>query len=119
MHILSSPIANAVVHSGLVYVSGMVGFQPGTTELISDDFRVQGRSISASRGTLVECNSSIGNILTIRVFLANIRRDFIAFNEEFLRRVGHHRPARTTVEVKLAVEGLLIEADCIGATQQG
>jgi 2-iminobutanoate/2-iminopropanoate deaminase len=112
------PIAKAVVHNGMVYISGNVGFKPGTTAPISDEFRLQAREVFRSlEEALVESKSSINNLVMIRVYLANIRRDFAALNEEFARWVGDHRPARTTVEAKLAVEGLLIEADCIGAVE--
>ena len=112
------PIAKAVVHNGLVYVSGNVGFKPGSTEPISDDIRLQTREVFRLLSeALTEANSSVDNLLMIRVYLEDIRRDFAAMNEEFERWVGDHRPARTTVEAKLAIEGLLIEADCIAAVQ--
>ena len=113
------PIAKAVVHNGVVYVSGNVGFKPGTTEPISDDIRQQAQeTFRLLEESLMEANSSVENLLMVRVYLENIRQDFSTMNEEFARWVGAHRPARTTVEAKLAIEGLLIEVDCIAAVHQ-
>jgi 2-iminobutanoate/2-iminopropanoate deaminase len=108
-----------VIHRGVVYVSGVVAFKPGTTQPISEDFRLQAREVWRHlEDTLVESHSSIDNLLMVRVYLADIRRDFSAMNDEFARWVGDHRPARTTVEARLAVTGLLIEVDCVAAVQQ-
>ena len=110
------PISKAVVHNGVAYISGSVGFKPGTTEPIFDDIREQAReTFRQLENALVESGSSVNNLLMVRVYLEDIRRDFSAMNEEYARWVGDHRPARTTVEAKLAIEGLLIEVDCIAA----
>jgi len=113
------PIAKAVVHRGVVYVSGVVAFKPGTKQALSDDFRVQAREVwRLLQETLTQTHSSVENLLMVRVYLANIKRDFAAMNDEFARWVGDHRPARTTVEAQLAVTGLLLEADCMAAVQE-
>ncbi len=110
------PIAKAVVHNGVAYLSGSVGFKPGTLEPISDDIGEQARETFRQLEIgLKEAGSSINNLIMVRVYLTNARRDFAALNEEYARWVGDHRPARTTVEAQLAIEGLLIEVDCIAA----
>ncbi len=110
------PIAKAVVHNGVAYISGSVGFKPGTTEPISDDIREQAReTFRQLESALLESGCSINSLMMVRVYLADIRRYFAAMNEEYARWVGDHRPARTTVEAKLGIEGLLIEVDCIAA----
>lgn len=110
------PISKAVVHNGVAYISGSVGFKAGTTEPISDDIREQAReTFRRLESALIESNSSVNDLMMVRVYLEDIRRDFAAMNEEYARWVGDHRPARTTVEAKLAIEGLLIEVDCISA----
>lgn len=110
------PIAKATVHNGLVYVSGMVGFRPETMQPIAADIRAQAREVfRVLDEALREAGSATDRLLKVQVYLADVRRDFAAMNEEFARWVGQHRPARTTVEAKLAIEGLLIEVDCIAA----
>jgi 2-iminobutanoate/2-iminopropanoate deaminase len=114
----SIPIAKVVVHCGIVYISGTVALKPGLLEPIADDFRVQAREVfRLLNELLVESQSSVCDLLMVRVYLANIRRDFSAMNEEFASWVGSSRPARTTVEARLAIEGLLLEVDCVACVR--
>ena len=110
------PIAKAVKHNGLLYISGHVGFKPGTHEPISDCIKEQTeetlRQLSA---IMAEAGTSVDKLVMVRVYLTDVQRDFKAMNEVFAKWVGSHRPARTTVGAQLAVEGLLVEIDAVVA----
>ena len=110
------PLSHATVHNGLVYVSGLVGFKPGTTQLVSDDLSDQCRQTFANIDRiLAEAGSSKSKILRCGVFLENVQRDFQAMNACYAEWLGDHHPARTTVGVEFALPGILVEIDCIAA----
>ncbi len=110
------PISTGVVHAGLFYVSGHVGFWPGTSKPIAGDLAGQTRQTLQDLDAAMEkAGTHRGRIVTMRVFLAEVQRDFAEMNLVFREWIGDHRPARTTVGASLAVEGLLIEIDAVVA----
>ncbi len=110
------PLARAAVHGGLVYVSGQVGFKPGTTTPIAEDVAGQAREIFRLIDEILSAAGSHKNRLVMtRIYLTQVKRDFPAMNEVYAQWLGGHRPARTTVGVELAIDGLLVEVDCIAA----
>lgn len=112
----SIPIAKCVIHQGLVYVSGQVGFKPGTTQIVEGGIKEQARATFQNiTNILKEAGSSVDRILFVHVYLPNVQRDFAAMNEVFREWVGDHRPARTTVGADLAIKELFIEVDCVAA----
>lgn len=112
------PIALATIHNGLVYISGHVGFKPGTFEPISDDIQGQTReTLRQIDEVLTKAGTSRDKLLMVRVYLTHAKRDFAAMNEIYKAWIGDHRSARTTVGVELAAEGLLIEIDAVAAIE--
>jgi 2-iminobutanoate/2-iminopropanoate deaminase len=110
------PLSNATVHGGLVYVSGQVGFKPGTMQLVSDDVADQCRQVFAHIDRiLTAAGSAKGRIIRCGVFLQHVERDFPIMNECYSQWLGEHRPARTTVGANFALPGILVEIDCIAA----
>ena len=110
------PLSQATVHGGLVYVSGQVGFRPGTTELVSHDVADQCRQAFRHIDDLLgEAGTSRRRILKCGIFLKNVDRDFAVMNACYTEWLGDHRPARTTVGAEFALPGILIEVDCIAA----
>jgi 2-iminobutanoate/2-iminopropanoate deaminase len=110
------PLSQATIHDGLVYVSGQVGFRPGTTELVSADVAEQCRQVFRHiDGILGEAGTSRQRILKCGIFLTNVERDFAVMNACYTEWLGEHRPARTTVGAEFALPGILVEVDCIAA----
>ena len=110
------PISTGVVHNGLFYVSGHVGFWPGTSNPIAGDLAAQTRQTLEDLDAAMEkAGTDRSRIVTMRVFLAEVQRDFDGMNKVFREWIGDHRPARTTVGAPLAVDGLLIEIDAVVA----
>ena len=110
------PISSAVVHNGLLYISGHVGFAPGTSLPISDDLAEQTwQTLRDLDEVMREAGTGRDRIVMMRIHLADVQRDFAAMNQVFREWIGSHRPARTTVGSELAVAGLLIEIDAVVA----
>ena len=111
-----APLSHATVYNGLVYVSGQVGFKPGTMQVVSDNLAEQCRQVFANIDRiLTEAGSSKSKILRCGVFLEHVQRDFQGMNACYAEWLGDHRPARTTVGVEFALPGILVEIDCIAA----
>lgn len=112
----SFPFSHAVVHNGVVYVSGQVGFSPGTTQLVSDDLTEQTEQVFRNvDDLLVEAGTSRDRILRCGVYLKQVERDFKAFNHAYARWLGDHRPARSAIQASLAIPEILVELDCVAA----
>jgi len=113
---VSFPFASAVVHGGLVYVSGQVGFRPGTTELAGEDLKAQLLQTTANiEAALKAAGSDKRFILKCNIYLKHVERDFAEMNVYYAEWLGTHRPARSTVEANMAMPAILIEIDCIAA----
>ncbi len=108
------PFSGATVHNGLAYVSGQVGFTPGTTDLVSDDLTAQARQTFANIDALLEAaGTSKSRIIRCGVYLKHIERDFSVFNAAYAEWLGDHRPARSAIGADFALPGILVEVDCI------
>ncbi|GMU23842.1 MAG: hypothetical protein AMXMBFR13_39200 [Phycisphaerae bacterium] len=112
------PASHATVHNGLVYVSGQVGFKPGTTQVVSDDLADQCRQTFQHIDEILSAaGSSKERIIRCGVYLKHIERDFAAFNECYATWLGAHRPARSAIQASFALAPILVEVDCIAALE--
>lgn len=110
------PFSHAVLHGGLVYVSGQVGFKPGTTEVVSDDVREQARQTFRHIDEILSAaGTSRDRVLRCGVYLKHIERDFAVFNECYAEWLGAHRPARSAIQAGFALPEILVEVDCVAA----
>lgn len=113
------PFSHATVHNGIVYVSGQVGFKPGTTQVVSDDLGEQCRqTFRHIDDILAAVGSSKEHIIRCGVYLRHIERDFAAFNECYAAWLGSHRPARSAIQAGFALPDILVEVDCIASVQR-
>lgn len=107
----SSPIlSDAVEHGGLVYLAGQV------PEDLSQDIRGQTREVLNAIDALLEkAGSHKSRILSVNIWLADIRqRD--EMNEVWKTWADPaHLPARATVEAKLGHPRMLVEIMLVAA----
>ena len=112
----SVPLAKAVIHNGVAYVSGQAALNTETREATSPDIREQTRETLRRIDTILEqAGTSKDKLLMVRVYLTDVEQDFAAMNEVYLEWLEGHRPARTTIGAPLAVPSLKIEIDCMAA----
>lgn len=106
--------APAVVHNGLVYVSGQLPLDAnGEAQLgsIEEQTTLCMRNLE---NVLKASGSDLNHILKVSVFIADIGY-WAKFNETFAHIMGDHRPARIVVPCNLLNRGCEIEIDCIAA----
>ena len=112
-------LAKARIHDGVAYVSGQAPLDMKTKKPTSDDIAEQIReTFRRIDAILEEAGTSKANLLKVQVYLTDVKKDFGTMNQiyrEWLSDVT--RPARTTVEAQLAIEGLKVEVDCVAAVE--
>ena len=110
------PLAKAVIHNGVVYVSGQAALDTSTMQPTSPDIHEQTReTLRRIEAILHEAGTSKDQLLMVRVYLPDVKNDFGPMNEAYGEWLDGRRPARTTVGADLAVDGLRIEVDVTAA----
>ncbi len=103
----SSPYSAATIWGGVLYVSGQVAGDSsaditGQTEQVMQKLQV----------ILEEAGTSFEHALKANCYLSDIS-EFAAFNAVYATYVGDSKPARATVEAKLAGPAYKVEVDMI------
>ena len=110
------PYAQAVRVGDLVFVAGQVALDPATGQAMAGDIAAQTEAVIARiAGILDDAGTSLANAVENICFLADVRRDFAAFNVVYGKHFDVTGPARTTVQAVLPREGLLVEIRCVAA----
>jgi 2-iminobutanoate/2-iminopropanoate deaminase len=108
-----APYSQAIKAGGLVFVSGQVALQPGSSEPLSDAIGEQTEQVFANLGAILEAaGSSLDRIVKTTVYLTNLDH-FQGMNEVYKQYVGDLPPARATIEVSKLPAGSLVEIEAI------
>jgi len=105
--------SQAVVHNGLVYVSGQLSINPDTGETCTGSIENQTeRALKNVEAILSAAGSRLDQVLKVTVFVADISL-WSRVNAVFARIFDSHKPARVVVPVKELHYGCLVEIDAI------
>jgi len=107
-----APYSQAIRAGGLVFVSGQLALQPGSSELRGDITEQTEQVFRNLKAILEAAGSGLDRLVKTTVYLANLA-DFAAMNEVYARHVGEQPPARATVEVSGLPSGALIEIEAV------
>jgi 2-iminobutanoate/2-iminopropanoate deaminase len=108
--------SQAVVHNGLVFVSGQLSIDPLTGERKLGSIEEQTEQVLRNVAEILKAaNSDLGRVLKMTVYVADIEL-WSAVNEVYARVLGEHRPARAVIPTGKLHYGFLIEVDAIAAT---
>lgn len=111
------PYSQAVKTGSLVFVSGQLGLDPTTGELVSDDIALQvEKVIDNIEAVLAVEGLSLADVVKSTVFLTDMG-DFSAMNEIYARRFPAPFPARSAVEVGPLAKGAKVEIEVIAASR--
>jgi len=109
------PYSQAVVHNGIVYLSGQIAIDPATNQLIEGDVAAQTRRVLANlKAVLEEAGSSLDAVLKTTVFLKDMA-DFPKMNEVYGEYFSANPPARSTVQAAKLPRDVAVEIDAIAA----
>jgi 2-iminobutanoate/2-iminopropanoate deaminase len=107
--------SQAVVHNGLVYVSGQLPVGPRSGERRVGPIEEQTERVLRNvEAILVAAGSGLDRVLKMTIYVSDIAL-WPAVNETFARVMGAHRPARAVVPVKELHYGYQIEVEAVAA----
>jgi len=111
------PFPQGVVHGDTVYVSGQVGIDPGTGEVVEGGIRAETRRTMENLAAILEAaGSSLEDAVKVTAFLADMD-DFEAFNEVYAEFFDGRLPARSTVEVSALSSDFAVEIEVVAAVE--
>lgn len=110
------PYSQAVLHRGLLFVSGQIPLDPATGALVEGDVEAQTeRALANLRAVLEAAGSSLDRVLRTTVYLVDLGQ-FPRVNAVYARHFsGSPRPARVTLGAAALPLGAQVEIDAIAA----
>jgi reactive intermediate/imine deaminase len=104
------PYSQAIQAGGTVYLSGQVGLDPATGQLV-DGLEAQANQVFRNlRAVAQAAGGSLDDIVKVSVFLADLA-DFAKFNEIMATYFKPPYPARSTYQVAALPRGARIEVE--------
>ena len=123
MKIVSTPLApepaghysQAVVHEGMVYISGQGPREPGDVGGCPRTIETQTILVLTNIGALLRAaGSSPDRVLKVTIYLTDMNL-WATVNQLYGAFFGVHRPARTVIPVPELRHGYLLEIDAVAA----
>ncbi len=109
------PYSQAIAAATWLFVSGQLGIDPETGELVSPGFAPQARqALENLRQIVLAAGSDLNQVTAVDVFVTNIE-NFAEFNKIYAEYFSEHRPARAVVEVSALPKGACVEIKCIAS----
>ena len=119
LHQSKAPFSHFVRHGDIGYTAGIIGQDPSTGELVSDDVTEQCTAMFDNLQTLLdEVGSGLSDILRTTVYLTDYQ-DFEAINTGYAKRILAPFPARTTLQVAALPLGAKVQIDATVAVDTG
>lgn len=107
------PYSQAVKSGGTVYLSGQLGMNPATGELVSADVKEQtAQALSNMKAVLAAAGATVDNVVKTTVFLTDMA-DFQAVNAVYAETFASNAPARSCVAVAALPKGARVEVEAI------
>jgi len=96
--VTGGPYSQAIIHNGIIYVSGQGAVDPRTNEIKPGTVEEEaGLALENLRIILAEAGSSLDRVLTVTVYLLDIA-EYARFNEVYKQYFREKRPARTCIQ---------------------
>lgn len=109
------PYSQAVIHDGLLYISGQIPVDPATGELVRGTIEEETEAVLNNIKIITEdAGASMDGVLKLTCYLADIH-DFPRFNEVYEKYFAQYPPARTTFQAGRLPLDVQVEIDAIVA----
>lgn len=107
------PYSQAVKAGNVLYLSGQIGMNPATGELVSEDVREQAaRALQNMKAVLAAAGATAENVVKTTVFLTDMA-DFQAVNGVYAETFSSDAPARSCVAVAALPKGAKVEVEAV------
>lgn len=108
----------AVVHNGLIFVSGQLPMNHRTGEVETGAIELQTEiALRNVEAILKEANSDLNHVLQMTIYVSEMEL-WDKVNEVYKQIFGEHKPARAIVPVKDLHFGTKIEIQAIAAVKE-
>jgi reactive intermediate/imine deaminase len=111
-----APYSHAVEAGPFVFVTGQLATDPDDDAVpIPDGIEAQTRKVMANLARVLKgCDMTFANVVFVRIYLTDFKRDYAAMNAIFSSYFDDaRRPGRTTVGVTDLARGGIVEIDMI------
>ena len=107
------PYSQGIAAGFWLFVSGQLGMDPDSGELMGSDISSQSRqALENLRQIVIAGGGDLTDVVTVDVFLTDMGT-FAEFNEIYQEFFSEHRPVRAVVEVSALPKGACVEIKCI------
>ena len=107
------PYSQGIAAGPWRFVSGQLGMDPDSGELVGPDIAAQSRqALENLRQIVMAGGGGLTDVVAVDVFLTDMGT-FAEFNEIYQEFFSEHRPARAVVEVSALPRGACVEVKCI------
>jgi len=111
--ILGGPYSQAIIHNGIIYLSGQGPIDPHTNQVVHGTIEQETElSLENIRIILEEAGSSLSKVLQVTAYLLNMR-EYGRFNEVYRRYFPEEPPARTCIQAARLPFDIRIEINAI------
>ena len=112
-----APLVPGYKAGNTIYVSGQLPLTGEGNLAGRGDVAAQTRQVLENVRRIVEAGGGqVADIVKVNIYLANMAH-FEAMNKTYAAFFGEHRPARATVEARLAGPDFLVEMDAVAVIQ--
>jgi reactive intermediate/imine deaminase len=107
--------SQAVIHQGVLYVSGQIPLVPNTMEMVGTEIKVQINQVFSNLTSVIQAaGAELGDTIKFTVYLTDLGH-FPTVNEVMSSILTEPYPARVAIEVSALPRDALVEIDAIVA----
>jgi len=109
------PYSQAVIHNGLMYVSGQIPLNPDSGELVRGTIEDETEAVMNNLRMIVEdAGAAMEDVLRVTCYLSDME-DFPRFNTVYAEYFSKNPPARSTIQAAKLPLDVQVEVDAIVA----
>merc|ERR1712212_357497 len=107
------PYNQAVQVNNTLYISGQIGFNPTTMDIVSGGVVAEAKQALTNMGHILEAaNCNFNNVVKTTVLLADVN-DFAAVNEVYTKFFTANYPARAAYQAAALPRGARVEIEAV------
>jgi len=112
------PYSQAVVEGGFLFAAGQIPLDPKTGEMVTGGIEQSAERVLDNLEAVLKAEGlSFSDVVKTTVFLTKAE-DFAALNAVYGRRMGDHKPARSTVIVAALPRNAPLEMELIARARR-